>query len=32
VLAMASANIAFNCDFVNSFGGLTAGLRADTTL
>jgi hypothetical protein len=32
VLAMASVNIAFNCDFVNSFGGLTTGLRADTTL
>ena len=32
MFAMASLNIAFNCDFVNSFGGLTTGLRADTTL
>src|ERR1700744_4665941 len=32
VLAMASANIAFNCDLVNSFGCLATGLRADTTL
>ena len=32
VLAMASASIAFSCDLVSSFGGLPAGLRADTTL
>jgi hypothetical protein len=32
VLATASANIAFNCDLVNSSGCLTAGLRVDTTL
>jgi hypothetical protein len=32
VLAAASANIAFNCDLVNSSGCLTAGLRVDTTL
>src|SRR5229473_7493156 len=32
VLAMASANIAFNCDLVNSLDCLTTGLRVDTTL
>jgi len=32
VLAMASANIAFNCDLVNSWGCLTTGLRVDTAL
>jgi hypothetical protein len=32
VLATASANIAFNCDLVNSLGCLATGLRADTTL
>jgi hypothetical protein len=32
VLAMASANIAFNCDLVNSLGCLATGLRVDTTL
>jgi hypothetical protein len=32
VLAAASANIAFNCDLVNSSGCLTAGLRVETIL
>ena len=32
MLATASANIAFNCDLVNSAGWLATGLRADTTL
>ncbi len=32
MLAMASANIAFNCDLVNSLDCLTTGLRVDTTL
>jgi hypothetical protein len=31
VLAMASANIAFNCDLVNSWGCLTTDLRVDLT-
>jgi hypothetical protein len=31
VLAMASANIAFNCDLVNSRGCLATGLRVDLT-
>ena len=32
MLAAASANIAFNCDLVNSSGCLTPGLRVDTIL
>jgi hypothetical protein len=32
VLATASANIAFNCDLVNSSDCLTPGLRVDTIL
>jgi len=32
VLAAASANIASNCDLVNSSGCLTPGLRVDTIL
>ena len=32
MLAAASANIAFNCDLVNSSGFLTPGLRVDTIL
>ena len=32
MLAAASANIAFNCDLVNSSGFLTPGLRVNTIL
>ena len=32
MLAAASANIAFNCDLVNSSGFLTLGLRINTIL
>jgi len=32
VLAVASANIACNCDLVNSLGCVATRLRADTTL
>jgi hypothetical protein len=32
VLAVASANIARNCDLVNSFGCIATRLRADKTL